>query len=233
MNRGVNLALTEEIKVKRTLLLLALTLLVAGCHKLNDGVAGSGNRTKEKRNIGNFTSISSEGAFDIEVVSQTSVSFEIEGDDNLLPLITTEVSNNVLHIKNNRSYSNRKPIIIKISVPILEALSANGAGTIQVTGLKNEKFDLDVNGAPRIIVSGETRALEIDANGAANIDTHKLRADSARVGSNGVSKVEVYAADDLNVTVAGPSRVTYHGNPQVKQDISGPGSVVKKEPSGS
>lgn len=219
--------------MKRTLLLLVLTLLVAGCHKLSDGVAGSGNRMKEKRNIGNFTSITSEGAFDIEVVSQAPASLEIEGDDNLLPLVTTEVSNNVLHIKNSRSYSNRTAIVIKISAPNLEDLSANGAGTIQVLGLKNEKFALNVNGAPKIIVSGQTRALEIDANGAGNIDTHKLRADSARVGSNGVSKVEVYAVNDLNVTVAGPSRVTYYGNPQVKQDISGPGSVVKKEITGS
>ena len=218
--------------MKRTLLLLVLSLLVAGCH-FDRGVAGSGIRTKEKRNIGNFTSITTEGAFDIEVVSQTPASLELEGDDNLLPLVTTEVTNNVLHIKNSQSYSNRKPIVIKISAPNLEGLSANGAGTIQVSGLKNEKFGIDVNGAPKITVSGETKALQIDANGAANIDTHRLRADRAKVGSNGVSKVEVYAINDLDVTVAGPSTVTYHGNPQVKQDISGPGSIVKKEPSGS
>ena len=218
---------------KTVLLLLLLMSLTAGCEMLHNGVAGSGNRQTEKRNIGNFTSISTDGAFEIEVVSQTPASLEIQADDNILPLITTEVSNNVLHIKNQRSYSVRTPVVIKISTPTLEGIAANGAGTFTVSGVKTEKFGINVNGAPKIYVSGETKALKIDANGAASIDTHKLRADSAVVGSNGVSKVEVYVVNDLNVTVAGPSRVTYHGDPQVKQDISGPGSVTKKESTGS
>lgn len=220
--------------MKKFLLLIILSSLALGCrHMIHDGVAGSGNRQKEKRTVANFTSISTEGAYEIEFVAQAAHSLEIEGDDNILPLITTEVSNNVLRIRNKRSFSTRKPISLKISAPNLEGVSASGAGRIEITGLKNEKFELDVNGAPTIRVSGETKALEIDTNGAANIDTHKLRAERARVESNGVSKVEVYAANELDVTVGGPSRVTYHGDPHVKQTVNGPGSVTKKEFTGS
>lgn len=219
--------------MKKILLLMILVSLAVGCRQLHDGVAGSGNRVKEKRTVASFTSISTEGAYDIEFVAQAPLSLEIEGDDNILPLITTEVSNNVLHIRSKRSISPRKPISLKISAPNLEGVSANGAGRIEVTGLKNENFGLDINGASTIRVSGETKALEIDANGASNIDTHKLRADRARVESNGVSKVEVYAANDLDVTVSGPSRITYHGDPHVKKTVNGPGSVLKKESTGS
>ena len=216
--------------MKRIVLLMFLILLVAGCRNMmHHNVAGSGNRQLEKRNVPSFTSISTEGAYEIEVVQGTQTSLEIEGDDNILPLITTEVSNNVLHIKNSPGYSTRKPITIKISAPTLEGVSASGAGRIDVSGLKNQKFELDVNGAPRITVSGETKVLEINTNGAANIDTHKLRADRAVVESNGVSKVEVYAADELDVTVSGPSNVVYHGDPQVKQSVNGPGSVTKRD----
>jgi len=205
-----------------------------GCrHVINDGLAGSGNRVKEMRTVPNFTSISTEGAYEIEFVVAAAPSLEIEGDDNLLPLISTEVSNNVLHIKSKRSVSPRKFISLKISAPNVESVSSNGAGRIEISGLKNEKFGLDVNGATTIKVSGETKFLEIDANGATNIDTHKLRAERAAVESNGVSKVEVYAAKELDVTVSGPSRVTYHGDPHVKQTVNGPGSVMKKESTGS
>jgi hypothetical protein len=53
------------------------------------------------------------------------------------------------------------------------------------------------------------------------------------VDSNGVSKVEVYAAEQLDVTVSGPSHVIYEGDPVVKQTVHGPGSVEKKESDGS
>ncbi|HWN08793.1 MAG TPA: head GIN domain-containing protein [Pyrinomonadaceae bacterium] len=220
--------------MKKILLLMILASLSVGCRQMiHDGVAGSGNRQKEKRTVANFTSISTEGAYDIEFVAQAPLSLEIEGDDNLLPLITTEVSNNVLHIKSKESFTTRKPIALKISAPHLDGISASGAGRIEITGLKNEKFGMDVNGAPGVRVSGETKVLEMEANGAANIDTHKLRADRATVEANGASKVEVYAVNELELDVNGPSRVTYHGNPKVKQDVSGPGSVVKKELTGS
>jgi hypothetical protein len=166
-------------------------------------------------------------------VSQKPLALEIEGDDNILPLIGTDVSGGVLHIKNRRGYSVSEPIKIAISVPNLEGLSASGAGSMEVKGLKNEKFEIDVNGAPALEVSGETSLLKIKANGAGKIDTHRLRAATADVNSNGVSKISVYARDQLDVVVSGPSSVTYEGNPVVKQTVNGPGSVTKKASEGS
>jgi Putative auto-transporter adhesin, head GIN domain len=195
-------------------------------------VSGSGNRQKQKRDVPSFNSISTDGAFEIDIVCQQPVSLEIEGDDNILPLVGTEVSNNVLHIKNNRSYSVSEPIRLKISVPNLEGIAVNGAGKIEVSGVKNERFEIDVNGAPAIRVLGETNLVDIDTNGAGKIDTRKLRAVKAIVESKGVSKVDVRAVDQLDVTVSGPSHVTYEGDPVVNKTVNGPGSVEKKASSG-
>ena len=219
--------------MKRIVLLLILITLVAGCHRIHDEIAGSGKLQKERRDVGSFNSISTAGAFNLEIVCQKPQSLEIEGDDNLLPLVSTEVSNNVLHIRNLRSYSVSEPITIKISLPDLAGISASGAGTIEVSGLKNEKFEIDASGAPAIKASGETKALSIDASGAGKIDMHKLRAARVVVDSKGVSKVEVYAAEQLDVTVSGPSHVIYQGDPVVKQTVNGPGSVEKKKSEGA
>ena len=223
--------------MKKTLLLISLLLLtslVAGCHNgILNRVSGSGNREKQKRNVASFNSISYNGAFDVNIVCQQPVSLEIEGDDNILPLVGTEVSNNVLHIKNVRDYSVSEPIKLKISVPNLEGIAVNGAGKIEVSGMKNEKFEIDANGAPTIRVSGETKLVDIDTNGAGKIDTHKLRAAKAIVDSKGVSRVDVQAMDQLDVTVSGPSHVTYEGNPVVNKTVHGPGSVEKKASAGS
>jgi hypothetical protein len=219
--------------VKKLALLIGLILLGAGCYRFHDEVAGSGKLQRERREVGSFTSISTEGAFDIKIVCQKPQSLEIEGDDNILPLVSTEVSNNILHVRNLRGYSVSEPITLRISVPDLEGIYSSGAGTVEVSGVKNENFEVEANGAPTIKASGETKVLRVDANGAGKIDTHKLRAMDVEVDSKGVSRVEVYAEERLDVTVSGPSKVIYAGDAVVKKTVNGPGSVEKKENEGS
>lgn len=219
--------------MKKFVLLIAVIALAAGCRGIHHGVPGSGKLLKEKRNVASFNSISTEGAFDLELVCQKPQELEISGDDNILPLVSTEVSNNVLRVRNLRNYSTSQPLTLRISVPDLVRIDSSGAGTIEVSGIKNDKFEINVSGAPTIRASGETRALAIDASGAAKIDLHKLRAARVEVDSKGVSAVEVYAAEQLDVTVSGPSHVIYRGNPVVNKTVNGPGSVEKKESEGS
>ena len=220
--------------MKRMVLMLLVVAFSMACTKgLLNRVHGSGNRQSEKREIASFKSIVTDGAFDITIVSQKELALEVEGDDNVLPMVGTDVSGSVLHIKNRSSYSVSQPIKISISVPNLEAVTANGAGRIKISGLKNERFELDVNGAPALETSGETQFLKIKANGAGNIDARRLRATKADVNSNGVTSIELYAREQLDVVVSGPSTVTYEGDPVVNKTVNGPGSVQKKASQGS
>lgn len=215
-------------------LFVLLPLFTAGCHHaLRADVKGSGKRITEKRNIAPFTSIETDGAFDIDVVCQKDVSMEIEGDDNIIPLVSSEVSNNVLKLKPSQSYSASDPIKLRITVPNLEALMANGAGNIRITGVSNEKLQISSDGAPAITASGSTKMIGIDTNGAAKIDTHNLRAAHAVVDSKGVSKVDLGVSDRLDVTVSGPSHVTYRGDPVVNKTVHGPGKVEKRGDQGA
>ena len=215
------------------LLVLIFVTLGAGCHRITHQIKGSGVRKTEKRVVAPFKAISVEGAYNIEVVAQKDQSLEVEADDNILPSIRTEVSAGVLKINTRGSFSLSNEVNIKITVPNLEKVSASGAGMINVTGVKNDRFDIDVNGAPALRVAGETKEVNLETNGAGMIDARKLRASRVTVNSNGVSNVEVHASDQLNVTISGPSHVLYAGDPEVNQTINGPGSLEKKESSGS
>ena len=220
--------------MKRLLIILLLAApLAAGCAMHHSEVVGSGQRQREKRQVAAFTSISTEGAYQIEVLSQQGLSLEVEADDNILPLIKTDVSNGVLRIKNSRGYSVNRPILVKIGTPNLEGISASGAGSIAVSDLKNDKFEIDSNGAPAIKVSGETGSLNIEANGAGKIDAHKLRATKGTVEANGVAKIEVFASEELNVTVSGPASVIYIGDPKLNKKVNGPGSVERRASEGA
>jgi len=220
--------------MKRLLSLIVLTLLVsAGCHHDFNEVKGSGKRELQKREIAPFTSISTEGAFNIEVVCQKDVSLEVEGDDNILPLVSSEVRNNVLHLSNTKGYSVNEPVTFRISVPNLEAILANGAGKIQITGVSNDKLQISSNGAAVITAAGTTKMVGVDTNGAAKIDTHNLRSTHAVVDSKGASKVDLGVCDKLDVNVSGVSHVTYRGDPVVNKTIHGPGKVEKRGDEGA
>jgi hypothetical protein len=217
--------------------LLIFVVLIAlagfGCHVRMNQVKGSGRRGVQKRDIQPFTSISTQGAYNINVVCQKDQTLEIEGDDNILPLISTNVSNNVLYIKSSQNYSANEPIVLRIAVPNLEALSVSGAGSIEVAGMKGDKFAIESNGAPQIKVSGSSKEVYINAIGAGKIDTHSLHASKGTVESKGVSHVDVDVADQLNVTISGPSTVTYEGAPTINKTIYGPGKVQKRASEGA
>ena len=213
---------------------VAALLLLTGCHfRMHDSVKGSGKRAIEKRSVSPFTSISLEGAYSVEVACQQNLSFEIEADDNILPLLEVEVANNVLRIKSTKNYSTSEPVAVKIGVPNIEGLSVSGAGKIDITGMKNDKFEIDSSGAPTISVAGNTKTIDIDSSGAAKIDAHRLHASRAIVDSKGVSQIEIDVTDQLDVTISGPSRVTYDGDPAVNKTIHGPGRLEKKASTGA
>ena len=214
--------------------LLLLPLIVAGCHHgLHAEIRGSGKRELQKRQVASFTSIMTEGAFNIQVTCQKDLSLELEGDDNILDAISTEVSNNVLRLKNTKNYSVSEPISVKIGVPNLEGMSVSGAGRIEIRGMNNDNFQIDSSGAPVITVAGNTKLITIDSKGAGKIDTHNLRADRAVVDSKGVSKIDLDVKDQLDVRVSGPSSVTYIGDPVVNKTINGPGKVEKRVSEGA
>lgn len=217
------------IKLSVLVGVLALLVIATGCHhgRMSE-VSGSGKRIVQKRDISSFTSISTEGAFMIEVTCQKEPSLEVEGDDNVLELVKTEVTSNVLHLTNTKSYSVNDPIRIRLSVPNLDGLSVSGAGKIDIKGLKNESFEIDATGAPEILVSGNTKVVNIDSSGAAQIDTHNLRASRAVVDSKGAGKIDLDVSDQLDVTVSGPASVFYKGDPVVNKTVNGPGRVERR-----
>ena len=220
--------------MRKLSLVLLLTVLSAGCHhSMYSGISGSGKRELQKREVAPFTSINTEGAFAIEVTCQKSLGLEVEGDDNVLDYVSSEVSNNVLRLKNTKNYSVNEPVKFKISVPNLEALSVSGAGKIEIKGVNNDKFEIDSSGAPSISVSGTTKVIDIDTSGAGKIDTHNLHASRGIVDSKGVSRVDIDVADQLDVTVSGPSSVFYKGDPVVNKTIRGPGKVEKRADQGA
>lgn len=207
-----------------------LVFAFSGCRHFGKGIHGSGVRKTEKRDLGPYTSIRTTGAYEVRVTCQQAASFEIEGDDNIVPIIRTNVVGGVLHIYNESSYNATTPLIVRINIPDLESISSTGAGDILIRDVKNEQLTIGSTGAARIAVSGQTNFAAISSTGAGKIDANKLHTARAKVTVTGAGSVDVYATQQLDATVSGVGQITYAGDPPVvNKSVSGIGTINKKE----
>jgi Putative auto-transporter adhesin, head GIN domain len=217
--------------MKKAVLFLSLVMLVpllGGCNHFGNK-KGSGTMKVEKRDVPAFTAVSISGAYEVEIVVQKEQSLEIEGDDNLLPLIRTEVKNGVLNIDNEKSFNTEHALRVRISVPNLDALSTSGANEFEVTNVKSDDFNIEASGAGHIQISGETKELEVGMSGVVGLDAKDLKAQKVNVKTSGAANADVYASEELRASVSGAGNIDYYGDPKtVSEDASGAGSISKK-----
>jgi len=211
------------------LLLVACGLVLCGC-KLHQGIAGSGVRKTEKRELKSFNAIDTTGAYEIDVTCQRPASFLIEADDNILPLIKTEVRDGILFVSNDQPYHSSKPVTLRVTLPELNSVSSHGAGQINIADANSSDLKIESTGAASVVATGTARSVTISSSGAGKIDTSKLRAEKARVDVHGATSIDVYASEQLDVDVSGVGHVSYSGNPKVvNKHVSGIGSVGPKD----
>lgn len=211
-------------------LLIVTGLVLWGCKFHGRGIAGSGVRKSEQRDLKSFRTIDTTGAYEIDITCQKPASFEIEADDNILPLIKTEVRDGILFVNSDESYHSSKPVALRINLPDVAGVTSRGAGKIGIADANSDNLKLESMGAASIDAAGKAKSVVISSTGAGKIDASKLQAEKAGVEVKGAAKVEVYASEQLDVTVSGAGRVTYSGNPKiVHKNVSGIGSVSEKE----
>ena len=209
--------------MRRTLAFVPALLALAGCQ----GLPGSGTSKTETRQLPSFSSIEVGGACTLDVTVGKPQSVEISGDDNILPLITTEVRGDRLMVRTEKPVNPQLPLRLAVSVPRLALVSVSGAARGEVRGIGGELFQFHVSGAANATLSGATKRLEIQASGAGSINAADLKAEAVEVQISGAGKADVHATRSLVARISGAAKVRYRGKPaQVTPEVSGVGSVT-------
>ncbi len=227
------------------LLFLAPTI---GCNALalvGPTLRGSGTIVSETRNVGPITSIEIIGAMQARVSPGETPSLQIEADDNILPLIKTEVRNGrlVARVEFQGSINPSKPIALTVTTPTLNGIAAHGASKIDATATPGEQFAIEVSGASEVRVdaidvstlvvdisgagkaqvSGQANTVTLSNSGASNLDATQLKSESAKVNLSGASTAEVVVSSSITGDLSGASRLRVHGNP-AKRDLETSGA---------
>jgi hypothetical protein len=216
---------------KLMLLGLGFVIGLTGCNVIHtaSGVKGSGVMKMEKRSPASFTALDVSCAGSIQVRFQEQTNLEISGDDNILPLITSEVRNDTLYIKSSKDYDPKSKLQIVVSIPNLNKFVFAGAGEVDLSNVKNERLEIVMSGAGSLQASGETKEADISLTGAGSVDAKNLQAVNAKVDSTGVGSVDLYATGQLDAKASGVGEINYYGNPKiVNRKVGGIGSINQK-----
>lgn len=216
------------MKSKVIISFIILLIILSGCHRWQ-GIRGSGDIAEEYRSIDSFEKIEISGAFTLNVVVGLSPQLKITGDDNLLKYVETDVRGNRLVIETRKNINARRKIVIDVSTPNLEALSASGANKINITDIDSRKFVLDISGANNAVLEGRTDYFNIDMSGATKLYADDFLAKEVKIDCSGASKAEIYASKSLDADASGASKIYFYGNTEnVRTDVSGVGKISRK-----
>ena len=206
-----------------TSLSIALVIILVGCSHIitTDRVNGSGIVKTEKRSLTPFTSLEVSCHGSIQVNTQGQEGLEISGDDNIIPLITTQVNNGTLYVRSSKEYDPNGELKITISVPDLKRFVFSGAGEANLSNVKNDRMEIALTGAGSLTASGETKEADITLSGAGSVEAKNLHAINAKVNSSGVGSVEVYVTGQLDAKTSGIGEINYFGSPKIVNKQTG------------
>jgi hypothetical protein len=213
---------------------------------------GSGKIISENRLVSNFERISFSGMGNLFLEQGDQESLKIEGDDNLLPYIKSEVRDGVLTIfydcTNSHIVYPSQPVRIYVTAKNIAGLELSGSGEVVSDKIVTNSLDMDisgsgkmdikqlktstlsarVSGSSRVELVGEATVQKIILSGSGVFDTSQLVGHNANVSVSGSGKALVSADESLDAHVSGSGKVGYLGNPKIVQSVTGSGSVYQQ-----
>ncbi len=212
-----------------SLVILALVFSACGVVSGNT-VRGSGNVKTETRTVSGFTSVALAGVGDLVLQFGESEALTIEAEDNLLPLITSEVKDGrlTLGVQERTSLQTTKPIHYTVIVKTLTEVVLSGAGTITAPKMALPKLLVMLSGTGSITAYGSADELMVVVSGAGSFVGSNLAAKTANVTMSGTGSASVNVSDKLDATLSGAGAIDYVGDPTVNKNVTGAGQIRKR-----
>jgi hypothetical protein len=173
-----------------------------------DPVVGSGVAVTETRELPEFDAIELHIKADVQVQIGKPTALEITGDDNIVPLVKTEVSDGRLAIRADRAFESKHALKIAVTVADLKAAAVFSSGDLNIQGLDNKSIALTVHGSGDLGAIGKTEQLTVTIHGSGDVGASDLQA--------GAASVTIHGSGDADVHVLGAFDAVIHGSGDVR-----------------
>lgn len=212
---------------------------------------GSGNVISQDRQVSDFHRVSLSGIGDLTITQGDTESLKIEAEDNLMPLIESDVRGGTLYLgfkdQPRQNVLPTKSIKYTLALKTLDSLEVSGVGNAQISQLKSGNFDITTSGIGKVnidsltadqlhvdtsgvggvtISNGTVPTQDIHISGTGNYQAGSLKSQKVTADISGAGSATVWASDSLSVHISGAGNVSYYGKPTISQDLSGAGRLT-------
>lgn len=194
-------------------------------------LTGNGKTIKEKRNIGDFSKLAVTGPFEVILTTGQAGSISIEGDENIIDKVTTNVSNGCLAIETegNQPFRTSRNSRVRIKVPFtyLEEVTLTGCGSISSKKIIKTpvKTILDGSGSISLRINSSTAEACLLGSGSiklrGSVENFKCRV----IGSGSITARDLEAGL-VEAVVSGSGEAAVNSGKSIKGRISGSGNVA-------
>lgn len=239
--------------IKSLIILAIFASLFYGCKKENmcDCFKSTGKDVTISRDVIPFDTIQVYDKVDVYVHEEAAFSVKIEGGKNVVGLISTEINNNTLTIKNNnkcnfvRSY--KKRIKVHIGMPKVNWIRHSGIGNVYSEGVlttdtityqifssgdvylnvNNQYLRGGIHGMGDLYLKGNTNYHNTNVKGEGFIHAEDLATQTTDIVAITSGETRIQVNGTLIALLEQSGNVYYKGNPPVIQKtIKGKGQLI-------
>ncbi|HET6451743.1 MAG TPA: head GIN domain-containing protein [Spirochaetia bacterium] len=212
-------------------------------------IVGSGHVQSTDRDLPSFTAIDLEGSGNVVIRQDGTQLVSVETDDNVLPLVRTEVVDGVLHLGLVRGahVTHLTRLEFSVAAPRVDGICISGSGNastatpLRVNGMSLEirgsgSIDCDtraatvsaaIGGSGSIHLRGSSDRFTVTISGSGGVHAQELQSADAAVTINGSGDAQLIATHAIEVSLSGSGSVRYGGGARATVHRSGSGSVTE------
>ncbi|WP_316842183.1 head GIN domain-containing protein [Pedobacter gandavensis] len=244
--------------MKRLSLILTFALLSLGLHSqaISPIRISASHLMDEERKVSNFTGIAIGGSIKTYVKIGNTESLRLEGDQEAIDQLITEVKDGTLSIRPKKSEwkrwfnnSGNSRVTAYITIKKITNLAVSGSGSIDVEQTINtnsldvalsgsgsikatvnvQNFDAAISGSGGMNINGKAKKAEIAVSGSGGFSGKSFTAEDVDAHVSGSGSVHIDVQKSLDAATSGSGSVNYTGNPTVSKATSGSGRVRKAD----
>ncbi len=194
MKQATYTSYTSRIVLAFTSILILF--LTPSCDNGNGCIDGSGGTVTAELDLQSFHSIIAQSDFEIRIEQGTEQLVEVDGQQNIINDITTEVSDGIWLISLTGNCYNNLNIVIRITIPTVKSIESAGVDRVILNSFDSlDQLSILVSGAGRFFQSGVLNLsdqLTVQSTGSGEI--------TANFNSE---RVEVMISGSENVNLSG------------------------------
>lgn len=213
-------------------------------------IKGSGTVVEKTRSVAAFSKLRLEGPLDLRLAQAGSDAVRIAADDNVEPLIETQVEGDtlVLRLQRGAGFTTRHAPVVWVDSKNLQAVTVNGSGDVSMERFKGDRLSLELigsgdlrigllevreltaslSGSGDLQVAGRADIQSWTLNGSGDVDARSLSGRTIKAQLNGSGDLDLGVSENLDASLRGSGDLSYAGRPQLRQSLSGSGDISRR-----